>query len=294
MKRINVVAFFLALMVAAFAAPSGAANALEVTVRDTDASGRILLDLSYPTPTGDPEPEIEVLANGRPVDVEPSGGGFGGGRSMRSVLVGGARFGMQTLEIAVRVGGETLQEVAHAIFTPRSVILPQWVDDALVLHPPALRLEYRFLNIDTVLVNGLPADFGIEKMMPRDGVTYSGVIITETAVPGTNTVEIHATDWRGDSVAFKSRFVYAPGGAIQTGQVFSLHYGDVGSRSGPFFTAAASSDVLEEVHTATREDGRLVAKWHAAKPGAVSIVIRKKAHFLQAYEIERTIELRVE
>ena len=275
------------------ATTAAALNPFEATVRDTDAGGRILIELSYPTPAGDPKPEIEVTSNGRSVDVDPAGEGFGGGRSTRSVLVNSAGFGAQSITIEMRVGGETLHAATRADFAPRPVILPGWVDDALAFEPPGLRLEYRFLSIDTVLINGAPADFGIEKMMPRDGVTYSGVIIPDTAQPGTNIIEIAGTGWRGDTYRFTSRFVYAPAAVLHVGQVFSIQYGDVGSKSGPFYQAVASSDILEQQADVMRPDGRIVKTWRAARPGTVAIVVSRKSHFLQGYEVLRSIELTV-
>jgi hypothetical protein len=297
MKRFGLLFFSLLISVSTIeiiSIPAKADALLEVTVRDTDADGRILIDLSYPAPDGDPEPEVSVTANGRLVDVERSGGGSGGGRSFQSLLVNASGFGAQTLEATVRVAGETLQQVAHAIFIPRPVILPGWVDDALTLAPPGLRLGFRFLTIDTVLVNGAPADFGIEKMIPRDGITYSGVILPDTARPGTNLVEIDAIDWRGDTFAFTSRFVYAPNGVLRLGQVFTLQYGEAGSRSGPFYQAESAPGALEALSDAMRPDGRMVKTWRAVRLGTATIAIRRKPHFLQDWETEATVELRVE
>lgn len=281
------------LMMGGISSAARASDAFEVTVRDTDAGGRILIDLSYPTLGGDRKPEIDVTANGRVVDFDWAGEGYGGGTSTRSILVNAAGFGMQTIEVTLRVAGDTMHKVVREIFAPRPVILPGWVDDALVLDPPGLRLEYRFLTIDTVLVNGEPADFGIEKMMPRDGVTYSGVILLDTARPGTNRVEIAAVDWKGETFAFESRFVYAPDGVLRAGQVFSIHYGEVGSRSGPFYKSVVSNAILERISGAMRPDGRIVETWRAMQPGTTTLTFFKKAHFLEEYEAEGTIELRV-
>lgn len=266
------------------------AGVVKARVTDADWNGRMLLEVSFPTTHADPE--IAVKVNGRTVFTESVGGGSGSGRMSRSLAVNPAAFGRLRIEVAVAADGRTRRARTSANYRPQGALLPDWCDSELILGSRGLSVKFRHARLLDVAVNGRTVDFGILKIVPEDGITYTAVI-APGLVSGENHVTITALSWTGETVIQNSTVVFSGDGEIRSGQVFRVVYGHSGSRSGPFYRTTVDSQKLVELASEELADGRLLKTYRAQSSGPASITIEKRANFLGQYELERTIALRI-
>lgn len=265
-----------------------------VEVIDADREGQILLDVSSPREAE--EEEIEILVNGAPSRWEEVGGGSGGGRVTRTISLDAGAPGPK--EISVRVGQMQVAAQARLRFAPVGVILPSWIDGEIVFDSHPLRVRARYLELDEILVNGETAAFSFEKSLLHGFWTKDAVVMEPPLRPGENRIEI-----RGRAVletgavrpvARETSLYLAPGGRVRRGDTFCLVYGVAGSRSGPFYYTETEGSAIEEIGAEEAPDGRLSMQYRAAGPGAATIRIFVKPHFLEERRLEREIRLVVE
>lgn len=301
-RRLRVLLVFVLPLVslaapAAASAPSIAVprpGPAQVRLVDADWNGRILVEVSWRRPAGSPlDPTFLVTLNGREVSWDQVGAASGGGREEATLAIAPARYGRLAFEVTVVAGDRRFRGRVSTRFQPTAAIVPDWADSELLVTPRSLRFAFRHTRIHEVRLNGEAAEYGVEKDMPLDHTTYHAAILESRFRPGVNVLEVVHVDHRGETRTARSTVYHAPGGEITAGAEFSLTYGVVGSRSGPFFRVAVPPELVAELSDVELPDGRLVKRYRATSPGQGALVVEKKAHFRGSWEVERTIPVRV-
>ena len=239
--------------------------------------------------TGD---QFNIAINGRDWRHRPLGQSSGSGELGRTLELIPGYPGRKDIVVTVTHEGKTGRGLVSVDYAPAAAIEPAWVDGHLRLEPGALEVRLRYINDFKVTLNGVAAEFSYLKAIFADGMEQV-VMLDAGLAPGRNELVMTGTDWRGQTVTLVSFLYFAPGGVVNTGDTFTVVYGEAGSRSGPFYSTAIPGEALENGRSWETPDGKLVREFRAVKPGRAVINIFKKAHFRGNYVLESTINLTV-
>lgn len=268
-------------------------NGLPVTViaTHTDYNGRIFIAAAYPgyDSTGD---TFSVAINGSDWPFTPAGYSSGSGELSRTFELIPGMPGRKEISVTVAHEGKTGSGQLVVEYAPQAAIIPAWTEAELFRQTPGLSVRLRFIDEFSATLNGAALGHSFLKAIFADGMEQVAVL-DGALMPGRNVLVMTGKDWHGQSLTLTSTLYYAPDGMVRAGDTFTVVYGEAGSRSGPFYAIDISGDALVNSRDWQTPEGKLVREFRAVTPGRATIRISKKPHFLESYELERTIELTV-
>jgi hypothetical protein len=206
---------------------------LSVRILSTDSDARVILEIEYPQGQGG-SINIRLFDNGKEVAYEPVGGGFGGGYEQKDISFIPTTFGKHTVKIIKQVGDKTTQATITFNYRPRPLLQPLWEDNELFLQLRSLTVKTRYIDSLRILVNGKTASYKFQKDMPDD-FSRTAVVVEPELQSGLNLVEISAIGYDGKAFYVNTSCYYAKDAVVKRGDSFNLVYGEVGTRSGPFY-----------------------------------------------------------
>ncbi len=292
-----------AVLLLALVLAGGSAAALDAPritgVRPLEDRPYLVVDVAYPKAW--PETRFTFEADGKPAPTRALGGGFDATSNQTSYLVFP---GASCRRLAARWGAGPSKATASAKLrwtAPAFAVLLDRLGDREALlerqdlefqiFPPA---EVRFLQ-DGGELPAIPLETGAPGQRVRVSPRWH---------PGLNTVQQLVTAPSGTTERAYT-FVLLEDGGLAMGQAAQLVYGQVGSRSGPFYRISAEGDAVAVAGDRIRpvlspaddgwvlEDQVLVAEVTARASGEAILRIEKKDHFTRTYELERERRIRV-
>jgi hypothetical protein len=264
---------------------------LSVKILSTDSDARVILEIEYPQGQGG-SINIRLFDNGKEVGFQPAGGGFGGGYEQKDISFIPTTFGKHTVKIIKQVGDKTTQASIEFDYHPRPLLQPLWEDNELFLQLRSLTVKTRYIDSLRILVNGKTASYKFQKDMPDD-FSRTAVVVEPELQSGLNLVEISAIGYDGKAFYVNTSCYYAKDAVVKRGDSFNLVYGEVGTKSGPFYRVQITGVAIKETTDAIIDNVKLVKTLKAVTRGRVTITIFKKPHFLESEELERSFTLTV-
>lgn len=200
---------------------------------------------------------FKLTVDGKPAPWEAAGGGFSGDDANAAFRIYLSEAGKKTVSVALILGGKTITATKEVEVKGAPVLrLLDWIDGEGVFENVPLRFVlYEVKNL-AVKING--KDVAAET---RPLEAFAGIYLATVApslVPGTNKIEFSAVDTKGAPVASSATLLYIANNTVKLGDKFSIVYGAMGSRSGPFYSIKSDGEALDLSHGSSWKS-RLVA-----------------------------------
>jgi hypothetical protein len=276
---------------------------MRVKYRTMDtADPALILDVDYPKDWD--EPEFKILVNGAEPAVRRTGGGSDTQKQMASFRLAPGQAGKKEILVTATAGDNTGQASASFYWSADPVL--KLLDlggqsTALFQAEPVRILAYMLKDVSATL-NGAPMELKTDRQDQALGDILSA---TPDWKPGLNTIAVQAQNMQGAAVTGEYTFVYMPDGRIPLSRTAVLTYGEMGSKSGPFYRVEADGEALlledEQFATVAAVDDQgwllprtmLTVALAPLKPGPGVLNIYKKEHFTMAEQLEQTIPFTV-
>lgn len=260
------------------------------------------LAISFPSVWGG-NGTFAITVDGQPVELLETGGGTGGGRSTQSFRIYPGAPGPKTVAISYDNNGivSTARRETEFVSAGGLYLLDR-PSGQLLLEPASLSLLAYFVSGIQFTWNGAALETTVPPVADRPGV----ITLTPAYQPGRNRLTMSWRDQAGIPQTAAAEFYSAPGGKVKRGDAVSFGYGELGSRSGPFYElliAETTFDSAADQHPAwfptyaNRQLGFgniLVQTLTAKEPGPATVVIQRKSNFLLQYSPWRETVLTVE
>lgn len=278
-------------------------GALRLSYRISERPGpAMFVDVLYPN--GWDEPEISLTVNGAPATARRAGGGFDTESQFASFLLAPGAAGNKEI-VAKAAAGDKSGEARTAVFwnpDPLIALLDTGGLNQAVLEPGALRiLAWQAQNVSASF-NGAPLELKAER---QDAALGDILAASPAWQQGLNTLSVKARAMNGGEIAEEFTFVNMAKGQLALHHTASLVYGEVGSKSGPFYRIETDGDALSlqddnfgEIF-ALDDEGWLFPKQVLTvtlapqAPGKSTLRIYKKEHFTQGETLLREIPVTV-
>ena len=288
--------------VLAAVALAGRAAAVEgpriADIRPVEDRPYLAVDIAYPKAW--PETAFTFEADGRAAPARALGGGFDPASNLATYLV---------------FPGASCKRLVARWDAPRS---GRTKAAPLAWKAPALALLLDHLGDREALFGPGTVDFQVfppaAARFLQDGEELPATLVEQGGPgrrlrvsprwrPGLNTVRMETTG-PGGRAERDFTFVVLDDGGLAPGESARLVYGEVGGKSGPFYDLEVDGEAVRikgdgfgKVMIARDgwvfESSILVAELAAEGPGEATIRIERKGHFLQEYEPQRELRVRV-
>jgi hypothetical protein len=292
----------LSLALLATAGPAYARGPRIASVRPVPDRPYLAVDVEYPRDALPPEPSFTFEADGRPAPARAAGGGSDPQTITATYLVFP---GAACRQLVARWGPGPKERTAPA--SPRwkapalALLLDRLGDREALLAPADLEVQVFPPATARLLQDGSP--------LPATRVEAPGpgerLRVSPRWQPGLNTIRLVVEGPAGRSERTFT-FVLVQDGGLAPGDSARLVYGEVGSRSGPFYRLAVEGDALALATDGLGEVARAagdgwiagaqvhVATLQARAAGEATLRIARKASFLDGeYEPRSEHRLRV-
>ncbi len=264
---------------------------LSIKILSTDSDARVILEIEYPQEHGG-NVNIKLFDNGKEITFEPVGGGFGGGVEQKDISFIPATFGKHVIKVVGREGNKTTQASIEFDYRPRPLLEPLWTEDELFLQLRSLTVKERYVDSLSIRINGKTAMYKYWKDM-SDDFSRTAVVVEPELQSGLNRVELSAVTYDGKTARVNTSCYYAKDSVVAKGDSFNLVYGEVGTKSGPFYSVKIEGSAVKETADIVLENGKLVKTLKGVRQGQATIRIFKKPHFLESERLERSFTLTV-
>lgn len=265
----------------------------EIAVNKNRVYGQISLE--YPGSWKDPVFSVKV--DGQPVRTRAGWGGSSGERRMKGLLFYPGRAGEKKITVSAVIDGKQIEAQGNLSWKPEVNILLMGLsgDHQLVTKKEQIRIAVINLERPNVYFNGKGVTLKMD--LRGDIKTFS---FEPEWTKGRNKLIVKGADSAGKPLGRDYSFVYSADGTIEEGESFTVDYGYMGSKSGPFFSVTVEGNTLEMAghrdSTVYEIDGdgwiqtgemRYLKEFRTVRPGSAKVLIYKKSHFLQPKELEK-------
>ncbi len=277
------------------------------TVGITTEPFLLTADVSYPSSYGD-NGTLVLTVNNTVTPFREVGGGYGGGRVTRTLQFYAGAPGDKNIVATYSIDGEPFATtpVNYGFVSHGDVLLLDRFDGETLFAAQPLRFLAYFAGEVQATLNGTPLALTAARL---DAANAD--LLHECAAPayvaGTNTLVVRWTGSNGQARERSITLLYHPGYRVPRHQPVRIAYGEVGSRSGPYFrlNAADSTTVTFSGNQQSAifpviEQGslgygtRLHSQATFLKPGPVAVWIERKGMFLLPFEPADTVTFSVE
>ncbi len=262
----------------------------------------LLMRISYPSSWE--EPVFLIRANGQEVDSRWQGGGNAPGVEMLGLLVYPGEQALRKLSVSTVVAGREYDAsmTLHRGLQPQIFLLDHSGEQEALFDSPLLHFVLLHAARVEIKHNGREI-----QAIPRQGLCRhgKGLEIAPQWTAGNNRILVEATSAQGKKISREYSFVYFPDRKITLGETARIAYGEMGSRSGPFYRVESQGQAVtvnelpqpESYHT-TDATGWLQARMRpvfeisGVKEGKATLRFFITRHFRLPEELES--EYRVE
>lgn len=299
-KRLLFVWVFIVLLISIVRADGRPQGLRIISVEPVKSGIYAVVSVEFPKTWMDPKFTVEI--NGKPVRTKQRSGGFSGDRSMADFIFVPGRTQRQSVTVKCIAGGKQLEAKGSLDWTPMPFI-------TILGYTGSREIITRREKLSIVLVNvtGVKIFFNGKEIHARPS---TGDIQTVSFDPawkkGKNVLTVNGDKWDGGMLARNFTFFdLGDGGTLPPGQSALLHYGQEGSKSGPFYDVKVEGDSIAVLQDARvrrdviDKDGWVVSEtWlarelKARKEGTSMVRIYVKHHFLQNMELEKEFAITV-
>jgi len=212
-----------------------------------------LVDTHYPKAWMDKvDNSFKLTVDGRPTPWEAAGGGYSGDDANASFRVYLGEAGKKTVSVSFTLDGKTVTATKEDEVkgTPVLRLLDRIDGEGVFENVPLRFVLYEAKNL-TVKINGKVVAAETKPIEAFAGISIATV--APALAPGTNKIEFSAIDAKGATVASSATLHYITNNTVKVGDKFSIVYGAMGSRSGPFYSIKSDGAALDLSHGSSWE-----------------------------------------